>query len=233
MTTEQAIRDLDAEIDSLEQTLDRETAVERKASLAVFFVTAAISVVVLAFVVVNYFHFKTEWTAEKFSGSLRRELDELKPDAVEQLNALGENLLPIYAAESRKQFERLGPVMAERLIEQVNHLGTDLQRDMHERLAASEQRIRERTQEAIFEGYPDLKRDTIRDRLTASFRSITEDAIADALADFKDRFSVDLAKVSRSVDNFAAQDTGVPTIELQKRFLSLWLKQLDQEIQKL
>ena len=66
-----------------------------------------------------------------------------------------------------------------------------------------------------------------------SFQGITEEALATAISQFEKRFSGDVENLRKSVLKLDVSDTGEPDVELQKKFIHLWLKLLDQEIMEL
>ncbi|MFQ5503466.1 MAG: hypothetical protein ACE5F1_01560 [Planctomycetota bacterium] len=231
--TEEAIKQLAAQIRRLEEARVKEVQALRRASMTAVTVTASILLLVTGFVLVNFVHFRTEFTEEKFAASLERELEELNPKAIAQTQALSEHLLPVYAAEGRKQFQAMMPTIAQKLGEQLDSLGEEMQSDMHTKIVASEKRIRDRTGEIIFAAYPALKATSEREKLTDSFRSITKDSVISSISKFDELFSKDVKQLEMELINFNDKGTDLSTMELQKKFIRLWLQLLDAEIMKL
>ncbi|HEX6810049.1 MAG TPA: hypothetical protein VF384_00375 [Planctomycetota bacterium] len=233
MQEQASLNDLEAELQGLEADLVREIANGRRATLASTGVALAVVSIVLGFAWTGYSRLRDAWTAEKFTVGMQQELEELNPTATEELNRLGQALLPVYAAETRRQFDTLAPEIAHRVGEQFELLASDLHHDIHTRLVDLDDDLQKRTERIIADSYPGLATDAQKARVAATFEDITQDAVLASIGDFEDRFSKDVVKVQDCLARFNAAESTEPTVELQKRFISLWLRMLDAEIQKL
>jgi hypothetical protein len=231
--TPTSLADLEAELQGLEAELNRETASGRRAALASAGVALAIVVIVLGFAWSGYTQFKEALTADKLAIGLQREMNELNPSATRELQQLGRALLPVYTAETRRQFDSLAPEIGRRLGEQLQLIGTDLHKDIHDRLNDLEDDLQQQTERAILDCYPSLANDEQRARVDTAFEAITESAVVGAITDFDQRFAKDVDHVRDCLAKFTIAESTEPSVELQKRFISLWLQMLDQEIQKL
>lgn len=226
-------RSADHELVKLEQSMKRQAIDQKRSSTAVFLVSASMLVLIIVFGLVNYRYFKNEWTQENFTKSIEREFEELNPEAIHQLQQLGQRLLPIYVKEGKKQFLNFRPEITKTLLKQVDVLSEDLKRDTHERLLASESKMRVGVRKIIFETFPDMNGEHERLALDERIREVTKNSVTKALAGFEELFAKDVAELRLGVDRFAVEDKGETTVELQKRFISLWLQLLDEEIKKL
>ena len=230
---ESDITGLEARIRKLEEARRRERTAQRHASRALGAVSVASLLIVATFGLAIYLHARQEWTEDKLTASLQQEMEELNPTAMAEAQALGEHLLPIYAAESRKQLRQMAPEISRRLGRQMKLLSRELRADLHAKIASSEESIRQQTSQALFEAYPDLQDRAERERLTKSFRATTEDAVTRAVTDFDQEFSKDLQDLEQTILAFNKTESKDSTLELQKRFLHLWLELIDMEIMKL
>ncbi len=230
---ESDITGLETRIRKLEEARRRERAARRHASRALGAVSVAGLLIVATFGLALYLHAKQEWTEDKLTASLQHEMEQLNPMAMAEARALGEDLLPIYAAESRKQLRWMAPEISRRLGRQMKLLSRELRADLHAKIVSSEESIRLQTSQALFEAYPDLRDPAERERLTKSFRAITEDAVTGAVTDFDQRFSKDVQDLEQTILAFNKTESEDSTLELQKKFLHLWLELIDMEIMKL
>ncbi len=231
--TETDIDRLEARIAELESARQNEEGSLRRSSKAMVGISLAIFLIVASFAIPIYLHARSEWTEDKLAASFQHQLEELNPTTIEQTRALGEHLLPIYVAETRKQLMQMGPEISRRLGRQMDLLAQELSTELHAQLMEAEKRIQKQTTEILFQSYPHLADQAQQDRLASSFRFITETAMTNALADFSERFSVDVAALADTIVTFTDADPEETTLELQKRFIHLWLKLLDIEIMKL
>lgn len=231
--SEATVERLESELRALEEARAAEQAAERRATVTGWIVVGTILVIVTTFVLANYVHFKREWTEENFSVSLRNELEAFNPTAMEELHAMGANLLPVYAEEGRKQFKALSPQIAKKLAEQIERFGEEVEADVRAKLSETEERIRQHVMDVIFAAYPTLDDPKERAKLDHALRTMTDEAVLAAINDFDTRFSKDVLALEDVILNFDVRDTDEPTVELQKRFLRSWLRLLDEEIKKL
>lgn len=233
MDAERDLRALANELAELERARAADRAEERRNALVTRAVAAGLLLIVAAFALVNYRHFQREWTEEKLEASLRHELDTLNVEATVHLDALGQQLLPVYADESLRQFQELSPEIARRFVEQFERVGVDLQMETHAQLVETEERIRQRTAALLFETFPELEQDATRAQVEGRLHRATEAAVGEAIGSFDARFGGDVEELQSIVMSFDVSDTEEPTVELQKRFLRCWLQLLDKEIAKL
>ena len=231
--TESDITSLETRIAELEQARRDEIAAQRRVSRATLAVSASILLIILCFGLVIYAHANYEWTEDKLTASLQQELDELNPVAMEQARALGAYLLPIYAEEGRKQLKQMGPEISRRLGRQTSMLSSELRADLHAKMQVSQKSIRKQTSEVLFAAYPSLQDPAEQQRLADSFRGITEDAVKEAVTGFDQRFSKDVKDLERLILDFNDSESKESTLDLQKKFIHLWLQLVDTEIMKL
>ena len=95
-----------------------------------------------------------------------------------------------------------------------------------------EQRVLDDVETTLRETYPALAQDrgaAIQRRL----REEGEAAVVSAVANFHDQFGQHVDDVRKSLLKFDLRDTGETRVDLQKRFIHLWLQLLDQEIMEL
>lgn len=229
---EQTEKELRSQIEALVSATRSEREASRRASITVTLVSSVMLTIVAVFSIVNYGHIKAEWTEEKLAARFQEELEVLSPSATKELHQLGQHLLPVYAQAGREKFMDMTPEIAERVKSEVNHLGAHLKTDAHSRLEASMQNIRSRTEGAIFAAYPELETESEKEELTRSFRRMTEDSVSTSMNDFSELFAADIYKLETQIRAFNTMRTDEPTVELEKRFIHLWLQLLDAEIMK-
>jgi hypothetical protein len=124
------------------------------------------------------------------------------------------------------------PEISRRLEAQVDRLSGDIQREATSRLHAAEDRITERTRDVLFASYPSMKDEAERERLDADFRATTETVVRSSLQEFFELFAEDIGRLEQKVHDFQPTDTGESEVDLQKRFIRLWLQLLDLEVRK-
>lgn len=229
---EQKEKELRSRIEALVRATRNERQAIRRASITVALVSSALLIIVAVFAFVNYRHIKSEWTEEKLAAGFQKELEVLNPSANKELRQLGQHLLPIYAQAGRQKFMDMAPEIAERINAEVNHLGAHLTSDARSRLTSSVDRIRSRTADVIFAAYPGLEAESEKEELTNSFRRLTEDSVSTTINDFAVLFATDIRKLETKIHAFNTAPTDEPTVELEKRFIHLWLQLLDAEIMK-
>ena len=139
----------------------------------------------------------------------------------------------IYAAEGKSQLKRMGPEISRRLNRQLDLLGQELNMGVHAQLTVAENRIKAHTLEALFAAYPELRDSAEQRMLTASFQTIAESAVVDAVSGFDRKFSDDIDALAETIFEFNEEESEETTVDLQKKFIHLWLQMIDAEIMKL
>ncbi len=220
------------DIDELVVATRGEREALRRASLTAVIVSCALLLIVTVFVIVNYQQFKTEWTEEKLSAGFAKELEVLHPVVTEQVQQLSQHLLPVYAEAGRKQLITMRPEIAERLKAEVDQIGENLRSDAENRMTTSTDRIAAKTNEIVFGAYPGLRNETDQAKLTQNLRRSTDEAITEATMEFFELYAKDIHSLEKRIHDFNTTTTDEPTLELEKRFIHLWLKLLDAEIMK-
>jgi hypothetical protein len=233
MQPDAAVKRLQDEFQKLDQSITEEREIDRRATIITISLAAAIGLVIVGFLLVNFIYFKSEWTEEKFAKSLQTELEVLNPVVLEQLRTMGKNLMPVYAEEARRQLPGMAPRFSKELSRQLEQFSYDFQADTVARFDKTEERIRAQTHEIVFAAYPGLRSEAEQEKLNRSFETITHDAVAGAIEHFQTRFSKDTDEMQSVILDFKPQPTEEDTVDLQKKFIHLWLQLLDEEIMRL
>jgi len=233
MTSPNDVQRLEAEVRLLEATLREEREATRQSRRFTLTFCGVLVTLVLAFALVNYFKLSSELTAENFRKSLEHELREVGPVAMEEFSRLGENLLPVFAAEWKKQMEAAWPEIQKQLEAEVSQLGSGASNRVNSLLADAQERIFARVEASIEETYPQLNSPESRVQLDRRLHQVCDATLHEALLTFDKSFSKDVGALQRTVLKFDVSDTNESTVDLQKKFLRLWLQLLDQEIMKL
>jgi len=215
----------------LEDSLSGELAAERSASWTTRSIVAVVLTVVGTFVLVNYLHFKNEWTQENVTRSLQTQWEELKPAALAELQTLGRNVAPAYGDEFRKQLPEMAPEVGHALHQQTDRFAEDLRADATEGLKTSMSRTVGYTVEKLFESFPSMQNAAEKEKVTQRFEEVLDESISDAIVHFNGRFASDASAFQESV--LDVPRTNVPTRDLVKRFVRLWVQWLDEGIRKL
>jgi hypothetical protein len=155
------------------------------------------------------------------------------PAAIREFNLLGKDLVPLYAAEWQKQFSAAWPEISRKLESEMSELGNNVLISVHTQLAESESRVLDKTQQVVFASYPALSTGKSREEVTRRLHTISEDALIKALGNFDTKFSKDIDSLQSTLLKFDLTDANETTVDLQKKFLHLWLQLLDQEIMAL
>lgn len=233
MQSDPSAQRLAQEIERLDATILHERAIERRISFTVISVAIGIGIIIFGALLANFLYFQSEWTDEKFAASVQAELEVLKPDVSDSIRRLGEKLAPVYVAEARRQLPNVAPAFSRELAKQFDRLSADFQADTYGRLQKTEDRIRDRSSQVVFASYPGLAADAERQKLTNSFRKITDQAVTGAIQEFQMRFSRDSERLQQTILAFSEADPSETTVDLQKKFIRMWLQLLDEEIMKL
>lgn len=227
------INELNAEVKRLEEAMNSERTMERRTAKTTMVITVGLCLTICAFLLANYVNLSKNWAPENFTASLQKEITELSPVAMHELNMLGKELLPVYAQEGRKQLMALAPDVTNMCEEQLDLLCGDLMKQVHDRMHASQERMMEKAEAAIQQCYPTLHEPSQREILANKFRTQTENALANSVVSFERKFSKDVDAVKEALFKMDVTDTGESTVDLQKKFIHLWLQVLDQEVMAL
>ena len=222
--------DIEAQIARLEQTLEA----ERKAARRSTRVLAGASLLMLGAVSAVLFNgwstLRTEWSEEHLAKSLSREMEHLGPMAVSELLVLSENLLPVFAQHGADQLESRSGMIEDQLATQLDALLADLQSDTRSRLFQAKQRIRRGTEQILLEQFPELSDPGERERMVSAFTACADEAINDSLEQFVQRYSHDVDAFATALGHFDMLGTEVPSDELQRQLIHLWLQAIDEKV---
>lgn len=227
------LKKLETQVQDLEASMEAERLALQRASRTTLGFAAVLASVVLVFIVINYVRVRQELTPEKLSRSLEQEIHEIGPSALREMNLLGQQLLPVYAAEWRKQLEASWPEISCRLQDEFGKLADTLGERTHATLAATEDRLLSRLSEVVARDFPDLASPQKRAEIEARVHAACDDALEKALLDFDGLFAKDVGRLQEAIFDFDVSDGNESKVDLQKRFLHLWLQLLDQEIMKI
>ncbi len=221
------------QIQNLEAAFNGEVASRKRMVRTTRIILLVLSFSILFFVLLNYFHFRFQWTKEKFKYSLEQEMRELSPVAMKELSAMGKDLLPVYAEEGKKQIHESMPEISQILDRELDRLSTDILENADHRLREMEESVLSRTEEVLLESYPGLKESAKRKELERRFHKETHDAVVSAVQEFDKLFSKDIEESRALLLKFDIKDTDESQVDLQKKFIRLWLQLLDLEIKEL
>jgi hypothetical protein len=233
MSSDHRLDELGCEVKRLEEAFCAQCAAARRTARANLAVAGSLGLVIVAFVIANFVNLRSEWTREKFSASFEQELAEIRPKAEQELRKLGEDVLPVFVEAGKAQIAALGPQMAQRFEGEIDRLCKDLTAGVHGRLESSQRRVLEGVERAIAENFPDLRDEVKTEVLHHRLRDVTERSVASTIGEFDRKFGADVEKFQKALFAFDVSDTGEAPVDLQKKFLRLWLQILDQEIMEL
>jgi len=233
MHPEQALKHLEEDLSRLERAVEAQRTTDSRATSITISIAAVISLILVGFLLANFFYFRSEWTDEKFAKSLRTELEELNPVLLAELNTLGKDLVPVYVREGRKQFPEMAPRISRGMSKQLRQFNSDFMTDTHDRLNRTEERIRTQVRTLLFNTYPGLKSPGARARLEKNFNTITDNAVTCAIQEFQNRFMADVDSFQNTIRKLGVSRREEEMVDLQKKFIRLWLQLLDEEIMKL
>lgn len=233
MDLEKTFTELQAEVRRLEESFEADRQLGRRMNRILLVISVALSGMIITFFLVNYLNLSSKWTQERFRTSLRQEMVELSPAAAHELNLLGRELLPVYAEESRKQLLAMGPEIARELEAQLDELTQELLLSVHRQMQESQEKVLEGSERMLSESFPSLSDAESRERIEKRFREVVENALATSISRFEKRFAKDVDLVRETLLRFDISDTEESTVDLQKKFIHLWLQVLDQEIMEL
>ncbi len=144
------------QVKRLERSLAAEIAAEGRAVQATRLVLAAFLLVVGGFVIVNYLHFKGEWTEQKIAKSVEEQWEAIRPAVTVEIRTLSKNVLPVYGAEFRKQLPDMAPKVGRVLHKQTQRFADDIRADTSDRIDATMQRAAQHTVVEMHICYPGL-----------------------------------------------------------------------------
>ena len=233
MPPESTVKQLEAELGQLDTSHQADRHIDHRGAMIQLALVSVAGLIILGFLLTNFLYFRTEWTEAKFAQSLQAELEVLNPEVSDQLRAMGKNLMPVYVEEGRRQLPRVAPAFSRALTRQLDRFAADFQTDAYARLGQTEDRVRARTMDVVFASYPSMRSPAEQAKLDHAFRTITDTASTQAIEEFHQRFSRDAAGLQRAILDFDVPDPDESTVDLQKKFIHLWLQLLDEEIMKL
>ena len=143
-------------VERLERSLTAEIAAERRVVQATRLIVAAFLIVVGGFVIVNYVHFKGEWTEQKIAKSVEAQWEAVRPAVTREIRTLSRNVLPVYSAEFRKQLPAMAPEVGRVLHKQTQRFADDMRADTGGRIDATMQRAAQYTADEMHSCYPGL-----------------------------------------------------------------------------
>jgi hypothetical protein len=141
--------------------------------------------------------------------------------------------MPIYFAEWKRQLQASWPEISNKLEAELLELGSNLTSRINHYFTESENRILEGAELALGENFPELKDPGKQAELNRRLHATCDQALEKVLLDFDKRFSGDVARLQQEIFKFDISDKGETPVDLQKKFLHLWLQLLDQEIMKI
>ncbi len=215
------------------QALDAERDSARRTSRTMLATNVVLLAVVFTFIFSGWRHIDSSWTQEKFANSMTREMERLTPAAMDELAALSQALMPVYAHEARRQLELMSPRIERELGQQLEGFIQDVRDDAQTQLARTEARIREHTTQAVLLNFPELRDPEQRAAFVETFNQAADQAFAKSMRTITENFSDDVNALRDVIAELEVNDSGEPTIELQKRFVHLWLTLLDDELMRL
>ncbi len=227
------IRQLEEEVARLEVLIAQEHAQSRKAMRRSLIVTSALAAMVLLTLLVNGIKFRREFTGDHFRDSLAKELRELSPTALRQLNLLGKEVLPVYTQQLEAQMEKLAPELQAKLMEETDLLVQDILDSADGTLRDSENGLIDRASAIIVQRYPSLEGESSREEIARRLHGILDASLASTLQEFLAQYGAEVETVQGSLLKFDLADTGETQVDLQKKFLHIWLQLLDEEIMAL
>ena len=233
MGSENEIQRLEEEVQILEDLVAQDVRLARRAGRNSTIVSLSLCFVVFVFVAANAVNIAMEFTEERIADSLEIELREFSPVAIRELKILGQDVFPVYAQEARDQLTELRPIIFERFAVELDQLSIELLENVHRHLNEVQQRVLADTEKALLESFPSLASESLRGKLRRHLQDTTENVVASTIGDFDRRFGAHLKRIEETLWNLDLADSDESPVELQKKFVHLWLQLLDQEIMEL
>ena len=229
---DRTVDELSAQVAELEGEVKAQRSAAKKRSRITLGMTAAFCVVLLTMMATDYSRFRSKWTKEKLQAGLEKEMEFLTPSVRRQLDKLGSEVMPVFAAEGKKQMPERWPEVQNMLVAQVDDIRNLVIRHARQTMADTRQRVGNEVQHAVFASYPDLQNDSDRQELKDYFELMTDEAVSRAIGGFYQRFESRLDDTRETLARVDSNKTESDA-DLQKRFLTLWLNLLQEEIEEL
>lgn len=233
MSSTAEMKQFEVEVLELESAIRQIGLNSKRTARASVLTAVSILAIVVAFTLVNYSRVSAEMTEEKFARSLTKEMGEIAPLVLNEMNRLGRDLLPVYAEELKSQIESSWPEISARVEQELNEVGSRVFEETHELLYETEERILRTAEDELFACYPGLKDPERRDNLQERLHNICEQTLANSIYNFEQQFTKDVHRLQATVFQFDVADADQSTADLQKQFVHLWLQLLDQEVMEL
>jgi len=233
MNNPSELKQLESEVKRLEEMIQAEGLAHQKVSRVPLAVSAVLVLLLLCFLLVNYFKVRSELTPERISKSLQAELREVSAPALREFNLLGKDVLPVYVAEWQKQIQASWPQISKKLDEEVGKIGENVTHTVDTLLTESEDRVLARTEQILSENFPQLKDTEETKKIDRRLHELCDTALAKAILNFDRLFSKDVTSLQEALLKFEVTDSHETRVDLEKKFLHLWLQLLDQEIMEL
>lgn len=233
MSTELDLGRFEREVRRLEESLGSARAAAERAHRTSLVMGACIALIVGTFLLLNYLNFRAELTTEKLAASIQHQLREVSPAAFREFGQLGQELLPVYASEWQQQFQAAWPAIKEKLDAEMTLLANNAVTRVDSHLNACEQRVLDETRRVLVSNFPEFEDPKAQEIMTARIQEVCEGSFTKALDDFNTLFVNDMTRVQRAIAEFELPEIQASTIDLQKKFLHLWLQIVDQEIMQL
>src|SRR5688572_32129098 len=122
MSTNTELSRLEFEVRRLEEAFQATNRAMKRVSTASLAIAGGLLLVITTFVLINFFKFRSELTEDKLARSLEKQLIELSPTALREAHRLGTDLLPVYAAELKRQVEAAAPQIATKIEQEIDDL---------------------------------------------------------------------------------------------------------------
>lgn len=233
MDDQRLIERLADQVGRLEAAYDETRATHRRGFMVAGGITVAILCVTGWFLYSSYSFFEREWTEERFAKHIRLELEELQPSVTSEMQRVSSELVPVFTAELRRQVPERLPEISDKVREQFDRFGQAFRTELDSQLEESMQRVESRIQQDLAACYPSLSGGSAQQRVHDEFHRAIEKSVRTATHKFQSDFGRDVARLQQAVDDFPPPKPGTKPVDLQKRFIRLWLKLLDEEIEKL
>ncbi len=224
---------LQAQIGALESAFSADQAQARGTSRAATCVTVALCLSITVFALINYLNVRSNWAHADVAKSIELEVAEISPALQAELKSLSQSLLPVYSHEGRAQLLAFGPDVARQLRQEVDQLGVDILGLVNNEFDGLQSRVSVQSQSIIMSAYPSLTDPAKRASFETDIEAITSNALLDVFSTFQERFNKDIKDIESCLVEFDVSDTGEDTTDLQKKFIHLWLRVLDQELSEL
>ncbi len=232
MSSGPSVETLDSQVRALEEAVQR----QKKAAKNRTMVTGAM-VALFAFAIVwrmfsDYSYMRSEWTEQRIQTSLQKELEQLMPAASRELDQLCSALLPVFAEQGQSQLSQRWPAIQQKLFAEGSDLCQKMVEYTHRSLEDSSHEVGQRIENVVLSSYPSFKDPQQRSELHRIIQTKCERAMENALQDFQSRFQGRLLDTQSSVAAFDSNRLE-DSVDLQKRFVQLWLHLLEEEIMSL